>query len=476
MDAIVMYPLPVIGHLKSTVELAKLILNNLPSLSIHIIVFKPPYDDGLNAPFINKVSGTIPSIIFHYLPTITLPASFISSIRTPETLTFEEVLLLNNPNLHQALASISENCTIVAFIADFFCYAALSVTAKFNIPTYEFFTSGAACLSLMLYLPTIHKNTTKSLKDMDMDTLFDNIPGMPPVPVKDMPKLLHERDSKIYQYLLDASIQCPRSAGIIINTFEPLEPRAVKAMTDGIAAPDGPLLSLPPLYCIGPLIVSDNRGGNIGGGGEPECLAWLDMQPSQSVVFLCFGSLGRFSVEQLKETAVGLERSGERFLWVVKNPLSEEKPDTGLNLILPEGFLDRTKERGFVLESWAPQVEILNHDSVSGFVTHCGWNSVLEAVCAGVPMLAWPLYAEQRCNRILLVEEMKIALPMAESEDGFVSSAEVEKRIRELMNSEEGNSVRKQIMAMKNEAKKAVSEGGSSSVVLSKLVQSWKLN
>ncbi|KAI8564902.1 hypothetical protein RHMOL_Rhmol03G0218800 [Rhododendron molle] len=87
---------------------------------------------------------------------------------------------------------------------------------------------------------------------------------------------------------------------------------------------------------------------------------------------------------------------------------------------------------------------------VGGFVAHCGWNSVLEAIWAGVPMVAWPLYAEQRFNRVLMVEELNVALPMKESsEDRFVSAAEVEKRVKELMDSEEGNSVRMQVLKMK---------------------------
>ena len=201
----------------------------------------------------------------------------------------------------------------------------------------------------------------------------------------------------------------------------------------------------------------------------------------KSVVFLCFGSLGLFTKEQLWEIATGLEKSGQRFLWVVRNPPSDKKsvalsarPNIDLDALLPEGFLDRTKERGLVLKSWAPQVAVLNHPSVGGFVSHCGWNSVLEAVCAGVPLVAWPLYAEQRVNRILLVEEMKLALPMNESDNGLVSSAEVEERVLGLMESEEGKLIRERAIAMKIAAQAALNEGGSSRVALSKLVESWK--
>jgi hypothetical protein len=191
--------------------------------------------------------------------------------------------------------------------------------------------------------------------------------------------------------------------------------------------------------------------------------------------------LGLFSKEQLREIAFGLERSGHRFLWVVRNPPSDKKsvalsahPNIDLDSLLPEGFLDRTKDRGLVLKSWAPQVAVLNHPSVGGFVSHCGWNSVLEAVCAGVPLVAWPLYAEQRINRIFLVDEMKLALPMNESDNGFVSSAEVEERVLGLMESEEGKLIRERTIAMKIAAKAALNEGGSSRVALSKLVESWK--
>ncbi|PKI63486.1 hypothetical protein CRG98_016153 [Punica granatum] len=155
---------------------------------------------------------------------------------------------------------------------------------------------------------------------------------------------------------------------IIINTFDSFEVSAIKALRDGLCVTDGPT---PPMYCVGPLVATARNNND-----------------------------------------------EDRFLWVVRAPpqtdeawraISEPNPHTGL--FLPDGFVERTKERGFVVESWVPQVAVLNHSSVGGFVTHCGWNSILEAISAGVPMLAWPLYAEQKLNCNYLVKEVRVALP-----------------------------------------------------------------
>ncbi|KAI8564904.1 hypothetical protein RHMOL_Rhmol03G0219000 [Rhododendron molle] len=465
---VVLYPSPGIGHLISMVELGKLIITRHPSFSITILTTTTSFNTGSTAPYLRRVSSATPSITFHHLPLIPLdPASFPSM----EAITFE-LLRLNTPHVRRSLLSLSTTTTtIAAFIIDLFCTPALPLGSELNIPTYYFFTSGAGCLDCFLYLPTIHQNTNQSFKDLNMDLHF---PNLPPIPAADMPKPMLERNSTEYECLIDFFNHMPKSDGIIVNTFEALEPRAVKAISDRLCVPNG---VTPPVFCIGPLIASsEDRGG----GDVEECLTWLDTQPSRSVVFLCFGSLGLFTGEQLKEIAIGLERSGQRFLWVVRapptlTPVLLALPDPDLDSLLPDGFLDRTKERGLVVQSWAPQVAVLQHDSVGGFVTHCGWNSVLEAMCgAGVPMVAWPLYAEQRLNRVLLVKEMKLALWMNESESGFVTAEEVEKRVTELMDSEEGKAVSDRVKAACEGAREALSEGGSSRVALAKLVESWK--
>ena len=317
---------------------------------------------------------------------------------------------------------------------------------------------------------------TKSLKD-DLN-MHLHVPGLPSIVASDMPLPFLDRTTKAYRYFIDSAEQMAKSSGIIVNTFELLESRALKAILEGLCTPDWPT---PPIFCIGPSILSSNRAGGGSSSDEHEWLSWLNLQPSQSVVFLSFGSMGRFSVKQLKEMATGLEKSGLRFLWVVRNPPSDEKeknisdaPEPSLDSFFPEGFLERTKDRGFVVKSWVAQVAVLNHGSVGGFVTHCGWSSVVESVCAGVPMVAWPLQAEQRIIRVFLVEELKGALAVNQSENGFVSATELENRVTELMDPDKGKPLRDRVTAMRDGAKAAIGEGGSSRVALAKLIGSFK--
>lgn len=128
-------------------------------------------------------------------------------------------------------------------------------------------------------------------------------------------------------------------------------------------------------------------------------------------LFLYFGSMGCFSGDQLKEIASALEHSGCRFLWSLRRPPPKGKfePPTNyenLEEVLPQGFLQRTSEVGKII-GWAPQMAILSHPAVGGFVLHCGWNSTLESIWFGVPMAGWPLFAEQQVNTFQVVEDLR---------------------------------------------------------------------
>ncbi|XP_024981591.1 UDP-glycosyltransferase 88B1-like [Cynara cardunculus var. scolymus] len=463
---VVLYPFPGIGHLVSMVELAKLIHTHHPTVSIVILIIPAPFETGSTDKYINTVSGTTPSITFHHLPTITLPPDFSSdfidlAFGIPE---------LYNPIFHDTLIAISEKSTIKAVILDFFSNAAFQVSKSLNLPTYYFYTSGASGLCEFLYLTTIHNTTSMSIKDLN---IYFDIPGVPPIHASDMPMVLFDRESNSYKNFVNTSSNMAKSCGIIANSFLGFEERAIDALRDGKCIPDGPT---PPIYLIGPLIA----GGNQVDPSENECLKWLNSQPSKSVVFLCFGSMGVFKKEQLREIAFGLERSGQRFLWVVRNPPPDDENESSsgakeldLDACLPEGFLARIGNKGLVVKNWAPQLAILGHDSVGGFVSHCGWNSTLEAVDAGVPMIAWPLYAEQKMNRVFLVEEIKVALAVEMSSDGFVTAESVEEKVKELMEGKEGRVVRERILEMSGRAKAAVADNGSSQVDFFQLMQSW---
>ncbi|MFQ6632210.1 hypothetical protein Gotur_008650 [Gossypium turneri] len=310
------------------------------------------------ASYIAAFLATTPSISFHQLPPIPLdPASYDS----PDALT-SDLVNLNNVHVQVALTS-----TLRSLIVDLFCYPALGIAAHLGIPAYNFFTSNASCLALYFHLPSIYRNTTDNFKDVD--TVF-HLPCLPPTPLNHFPDTTLLKNTIECDFLINCTAHLAKSAGNIINTFETLEPKVVKALSLGFSIPDGPnQTQTPPIFCVGPLI-DTHRNGN-GDEGE-ECLK---------------------------------EKRGVLVFWA-----------------RPQGM--GTAGGG------------VGHDSVGGFVTHCGWNSVLESICTGVPKVAWLLYAEQKLNKILLLEELKLALPVNESENGLVSAEEVEKRVRELMETE----------------------------------------
>lgn len=215
---------------------------------------------------------------------------------------------------------------------------------------------------------------------------------------------------------------------------------------------------------------------------ELECLKWLDEQPCNSVLYISFGSGGTLSHEQLIELAMGLEMSDQRFLWVIRCPNDRIANATYFNVqtssnpfdFLPQGFLERTKGQGLIIPNWAAQAQILSHGSIGGFLTHCGWNSILESVVHGIPLIAWLLYAEQRMNAIILNEDLKVALRPKTSENGVVGREKIAEVVRGLMEGEEGKGVRSKMRDLKDEAAKVLGENGSSTKALGELASKMR--
>ncbi|KAH7851356.1 hypothetical protein Vadar_010465 [Vaccinium darrowii] len=264
-------------------------------------------------------------------------------------------------------------------------------------------------------------------------------------------------------FVTEQFIATSNSYGIVSNSFYELEALYVDHCN---------LEFKPKTWCIGPLCLAEEvQSSSLQtktkpcSYQKPTWLQWLDQKlvEGSTVLYVAFGTQARISSQQLHEITVGLEESKVNFLWVTRNSESE----------LEDGFIERVKERGLVVREWVDQMAILRHESVQGFLSHCGWNSVLESLCAKVPILAWPMMAEQHVNARMVVEEIKVGLRVETSNGsvrGFVKSEGLERMVKELMEGEMGKEVRKKVKEFGEPAKKAVEEGGSSWHSLNQLI------
>uniref|UniRef100_A0A0D9WYM8 Glycosyltransferase n=1 Tax=Leersia perrieri TaxID=77586 RepID=A0A0D9WYM8_9ORYZ len=451
---VVMYPGVGVGHLLPMVELAKVFIRHGLAVTV-ALVEPPPRHLGLPgfSAAVARVAADNPSVTFHVLPSPPPPpAADDGNASTGGDVVQAWIQHLDamNAPLRDFLRAVAPPPR--ALVLDMFCFGALDVAAELDLPAYFFYPSGAGAVAVLLNLPTII--------NAGFNESTVNCPGVPPFKPSELPTIFNGGESETAKCFLRMSQRMAESSGILVNSFESLETRAVQALRNGLCVAGGRVT--PPVYCIGPLV----SGGN---GGEHECLRWLDDQPDKSVVFLSFGSRGTFPKRQLEEIATGLEMSGQKFLWVVRSPDAVTNDDKAfaagepdLDELLPQGFLERTKGRGMVVKSWAPQVEVLRHRACGAFVTHCGWNSIIEGITAGVPLLCWPLYAEQRLNKVLIVEGMELGVEMVGYDEEIVAAEEVEAKVRWVMESDGGHALRRRAAAAKEAAAEALEEGGTS--------------
>ncbi|CAK8543948.1 unnamed protein product [Lathyrus sativus] len=269
------------------------------------------------------------------------------------------------------------------------------------------------------------------------------------------------------------------SYGVLVNSFEELESTFVK---------DYKKIKKDKVWCIGPVSLSNTdsldkvqRGNNKKNVSADEWihLKWVDSQKPGSVIYACLGSLCNLAPLQMIELGLALEATKRPFIWVIRegNQLDELK-----KWIEASGFEERIKGRGIVIKGWAPQLLILSHPSVGGFLTHCGWNSTIEAICAGVPMVTWPIFADQFFNEILIVQILKVGVKIGvkspvkwcekEGASVLVKKEDIERGIERLMNeTNEREERRKRIREYGEMAKRAVEKGGSSETNVTLLIQ-----
>lgn len=226
-------------------------------------------------------------------------------------------------------------------------------------------------------------------------------------------------------------------------------------ITDSFYELEQPAYNLiPNVLPVGPL--TSTRMIHNPGSFWPEdqtCLSWLDEQPTGSVIYVAFGSLRLFSKQELDELALGLELVGQPFLWVVRPQIMN-----GMRAEFPDGFMERVADRGKIVE-WSAQEKVLCHPSIACFLSHCGWNSIMEGLSKGIPFLCWPFFADQLHNRDYICETWKIGLSLSPDQHGTVTRHEIETKIRALISDD---AIKANALNLKEMASKSVAAGGSS--------------
>jgi len=261
------------------------------------------------------------------------------------------------------------------------------------------------------------------------------------------------------EFFIEAANQFHRASAIVFNTYNELESDVLNALYSMFSS----------LYTIGPLPSLLNQtphnylaslGSNLW-KEDTKCLEWLESKEPESVVYVNFGSITVMTPDQLLEFAWGLANSKKYFLWIIRPDLV-----IGGSIILSSEFENEISNRGLIA-SWCQQEQVLNHPSIGGFLTHCGWNSTIESICAGVPMLCWPFFADQPTNCRFICNEWEIGIEINTN----VKRDEVAKLINEMLFGEKGKKMRQKVMELKKKAEENTSPGGCSNLNLDHVIK-----
>ncbi|KAJ9184381.1 hypothetical protein P3X46_004112 [Hevea brasiliensis] len=342
---------------------------------------------------------------------------------------------------------------------------------NFEIPRLVF--DGTSCFSLLCTHNILAAKIHESLLDSEPFV----VPGLPDRVVLtkgQLPNAVLMSDSRDIRSSIREMEQA--AYGVVVNTFEELE----RAYVNEFRKVRGGKV-----WCVGPVSQCNKENldqaerGNKASIDENQCLKWLDNCAPHSVIYVCLGSLSNLTLEQLIELGLGLEAANRPFIWVIRRGNRAKEIEKWIS---EEQFETRIKGRGLLIHGWAPQVLILSHRAIGGFLTNCGWNSTLEGLCAGISMITWPLFAEQFYNERFIVQVLKIGVRLGAEfskkwQEGQqfgvpVKREEVKRAVENLMDGgEEGKERRKRARELGEIAKKAIEVGGSSYLNMTLLIE-----
>uniref|UniRef100_J3MQP9 Uncharacterized protein n=1 Tax=Oryza brachyantha TaxID=4533 RepID=J3MQP9_ORYBR len=352
---------------------------------------------------------------------------------------------------------------------------ALEVAREMGLPTMVLWGCSAPSLMTHMRIRELRERGYVPLKDESMltnghlaETIIDWIPGMPPISLGDISSFVRTTDPDDFglRFNETEAHNCAKAGALVLNTFDDLDADVLDALR----------AEFPRIFTVGPLGTLLDAGAGDGGAGalslwkrDTECLAWLGAREPGSVVYVNFGSLTVLTPEQLVEFAWGLAATGRPFLWVIRENLVRGGGGGAARasaMMLPEEFFAATEGRR-CLASWCPQEQVLRHRAVGCFVTHSGWNSTCESVAAGVPMVCWPVFADQYTNCKYACEVWGVGARLDEE----VRREQVAGHVERVMESE---GMRRAAARWKAKAEEAARHGGSSHDNLQRMVKAIK--
>ncbi|KAA8541099.1 hypothetical protein F0562_025062 [Nyssa sinensis] len=447
---VLLHPFPSPGHIIPLLDLTHLLLTR--GLTVTVLV-TPTYLPLLHPLLsIHPSSSIQPFLLQHPDAPTSSRFSLAAKIRATSE--------LYNPILQWFQSHPSPP---VAIISDFFLGWTQNLASQIGVPRVVFWTSGVFASSvfscLWRDLPKNHEPDNENFL-----ISFPNIPNSPTFPWWQLTNAYryYKEGDPDWEFLKDCMLANLTSWGVVYNSFTELDrvyiDHVKKELGHNRVWAVGPLLPSSEDYLLG----VTRRGGS---SAMPphEVMTWLDGKADASVVYVCFGSRGMLTNEQMDSLAAALECSGVHFIWCVK------ATEQGHASVILHELQDCVGARGFVIKGWAPQVAILRHRAIGAFVTHCGWNSVLEGLAAGVMMLTWPLKADQFANAKLLVDQLGVAVRACEGGDQSVPNCvEFTRMLAESVNGSRPE--RAKVMQLRDAAVNAV-KGGSSSRNLQEFVK-----
>ncbi|PIA38221.1 hypothetical protein AQUCO_02800117v1 [Aquilegia coerulea] len=460
-------PYPAQGHINPLLKIAKLLHNK--GFHITFVHTEYNYKRMLKSRGPDSLKG-LPDFQFKSIPD-GLPPSDVAEITQDLAALCDSIDKNCLVPFRDLVNELNNNCNVppvTCIVADGVMSFTLDVAHEFCIPEVLFWTTSACGFMGYIQIPQLIKDGLLPLKDLSnvtngyLEKTINWVPGIENIRLKDVPSFFIQTTDPndiMFKYNVKQVERASKASAIVVNTFDELEHDVLESLKS----------KLPPIYPIGFLHLLVNRISHNGLDSiesnlwkeDLDCLKWLDSKEENSVVYVNFGSITVMTPQQMTEFAWGLANSKQTFFWIIRPDLV-----SGDFAVLPPEFIMEIKERG-LLASWCPQEQVLNHPSIGGFLTHSGWNSTIESISSGVPMICWPFCGEQQMNCTYSCLHWGIGMEI----DNNVKREVVESIVSELMEGKKGKEMKVKAIEWKRKAKEAVAPGGSSYQNIDKFIK-----